>query len=94
MKTVQIENEEMLDDLDAIPGCLCLFPLQNFAYLRLHVIALRVLVPVIEVEYGLYRVLLDFASGHARVCVLLLCNLHVRDDKVEVLLTLEGTQAY
>ena len=93
VKAVQIEHKEMLDDLNAIPGCLCLFPLQNFANLRLHVIALGVLVPVIEVEYGLNGVLLDFASGHARVCVLLLRNLHVRDDEVKVLLTLEGTQA-
>jgi len=91
VKTVQIEHEEMLDDLDAIPGCLCLFPLQNFAYLGLHVVVLRVLIPVIEVEYGLNGVLLGFASGHARVCVLLLRNFHVRDDKIEALLTLEGT---
>ena len=93
MKAVQIEHKEMLDDLNAISCCLCLFPLQNFANLRLHVIALGVLVPVIKVEYGLNGVLLDFASGHARVCVLLLRNLHVRDDEVKVLLTLEGTQA-
>lgn len=72
-----------------------LFPLEYLVDLDLHVVAFDTLLPFIEVEILLNRVLLRLVlTLTLRICVALLGYLHVADNKVEADFILKGPQAY